>query len=50
MVRAGRQPIRYGQLAMSGDVICVIAQTGGVRCENFDHHGFVLSRAKFTTF
>ncbi|SDP02414.1 hypothetical protein SAMN04515671_2705 [Nakamurella panacisegetis] len=50
MVNAGRQPIAYGQLAMSGDVICVVAQTGGVRCENFDHHGFVLSRAKFTAF
>ena len=50
MVRAGRQPIGYGQLAMSGDVICVVSQTGGVRCENFDHHGFVLSRAKFTKF
>ena len=50
MVMAGRQPIAYGQLAMSGNVICVIAETGGVRCEDFDHHGFVLARAKFTTF
>lgn len=50
MVTAGRHPIAYGQLAVSGDIRCVISESGGVRCQNSSDHGFVLSRAAFTTF